>query len=123
MYLVNDVNSVFKCRGSIYHFVANVSDIINAVVGCRVHFKNVGSRACIDSKAGGALITRTAVDRSLAVDSLRENLRAGGLTRSARAAEKVGVRELIVLGLIFKYRGNVLLTANVVKGLRAPFTV
>jgi hypothetical protein len=61
--------------------------------------------------------------RIFTVNGLGEDLRAGGLTRSARAAEKVGVRGLSLFDLIFENIGNLLLAANVVKVKRAPFSV
>ena len=123
MDLVDDVNSLFDVRGSINDLVENASDIIDLVVLCRVHFKDVCRRAVKNCTAGGALAARVTVFRILAVYCTREDLRAGGLTRSARAAEKIGMAKKTALGLVFENIGNMLLTANRIEVGRSPFTI
>jgi hypothetical protein len=59
----------------------------------------------------------------LAVDDLGKDLCAGGFTRSARAAKQIGMAERVVLRLITQNGCDVLLSANIVKGLWTPLSV
>ena len=54
-----------------------------------------------DGTAGGTLAAGISAHGILAVDGAREYLRAGRLTRSARAAEKIGMAKKTALGLVF----------------------
>ena len=69
------------------------------------------------------MIARASVYWRLTVYSLGNNLGAGRLSRSARAAEQIRMAEGRMLRLVSQDRGDMLLSANVVKGLRSPFSV
>ena len=123
MYLVDDIHALFKRCGSVDHLVADIADIVYAVVGGCVHFKHVGCRTRFDRAAGIADKARRAVYGLLAVDRLGKDLCAGGLTRSARSAKQICMRKPARPCLILQNRRDVLLTANVLKALRTPFSV
>ena len=123
MYLVYDINSVFELRGGIYYLVTNASYVLYAVVGSRVHFKNVGSGARLYAKTRGAFSARASVNGRKTVERLGKNLCAGGLTRTARSAEKVCVAICSVFYLISKNGSDMLLTYHLVKGSGTPFTI
>ena len=70
MHLVYDINSVFGvCRGKI-GFFTQISDIVNAVVACRVDFDNIKNRAVINPSADFALVAGISVNGGKAVDRL-----------------------------------------------------
>ena len=123
MHLVDDIHAVFQLGGGIDDLVADVADIIYAVVGCGIHFQHVGSRSRVNGAAGGALAAGACGRQMLAVDRLGQDLGAGGLTRSARSAEQVGVGELPCRTFIFQNGGNVILTADFIKVARPPLAV
>ena len=80
-------------------------------------------RTLAGENTAGALIARIAVDRMLAVDRLGQNLGAGGLAGAARADEQVGMGQPSGLDLLFQRLGNMLLTDDVRKRFRSPFSV
>ena len=98
-------------------------DIFHAVVGGGVHFQHVGGRAALNGQAGGAFSAGIAVLRIFAVDGARQNLGAGGFARSAGTAKKIGVAGGSGGHLVPEHRGNVFLSAHIVKGMRPPFPI
>ena len=84
---------------------------------------NVGGYTLLYAFAGRATATRITVNGLKTVNRLCKYFSTSGLTRSARAAEKIGVGELVVFHLILQYIGNSVLTANVTKRFRSPFSV
>lgn len=95
MHLVDDVNAVFPDLGRYAHLVDKVFDVINAVVGRRIHFEDAVRASFGEGYAGFALSAGLPVGgRMLAVDHFGENPRGCCLADSARAAEKVGVGQL-----------------------------
>mgnify|MGYP000108003775 CR=1 FL=1 len=123
MHLINDIDLIFPLCRRIFHFLANLADVVHAVVGRGVQLDHVEDRPVVDAAAGGAPVARVAVDRMLAVDRLGQDLGTGGLAGPARADEQVGMGQTPGLDLLFERLGNMLLTDDVVKGLRAVFAV
>ena len=87
VHLVDDENTLFDLCGGIARLVAQVADVVHAVVGRRVDLGHVEHRAVQNAAARRALVARVAVYRMLAVDRTRQYLRAGGLARAACACE------------------------------------
>ena len=123
MHLVDDEHALFDLRRGVARFVAQVSDVVHAVVGRRVDFGHVEYRAVQNAAAGRTLVARIAVHRMLAVDRPRENFRAGRLARAARAGEQIRMAEASALKLRAQRVGHVLLSDHVRKGLRPPLAV
>ena len=123
MDLVYDIYAVFEKRGGEADLVLEVTDVINAVITCGVHLYNVGSDTAVDGSAGLTPVTGVAVSGILAVYGLGKYLCAAGLTRSARASEKISVRDLVICDLIFKNIGDPILSADVIKVNGTPFAV
>ncbi len=123
MHLVNDIHALFNAGGRIDRLVPQGTDIFNAVIGGGVNFNHIHNRAVFDSEAAGAFIAWIPVFRLLAVERPGKNLCAGGFTRSSDTDHKVGVAGAVILNLVFEGFGNLLLTDNIVKGARAPFSV
>ena len=123
MHLVDDVNTVFQLGGGIDDLVADIADIVHAVVGGGIHLQHVGGRSRIDGAAGGALPAGARGGGVEAVDRLGQDLGAGGLTRTAGAAEQVGVGELPRGALVFQYGRDVILAVDLVEVRRPPLAV
>ena len=123
MYLVDDVNAPSDVRRSINDLVEDRADVVDLIVRRRVHLENVGRGAVKNSTAGGALTAGISANGMLAVYRARKDLRAGSLTRSARAAEKIGMAKKTALGLVFQNIGNMLLTADGIEVCRSPLAI
>ena len=123
MHLVDDEHALFDLRGRIARLVAQVADIVDAVVGRRVDLGHVEHRAVQNAAARGAFVARVAVHRMLAVDRPGENFRAGRLARAARTGEQIRMAESAALKLSAQRVGDMLLSDHVRKGLRPPFAV
>ena len=123
VHLVDDVHALFHgCRGE-HGLVPQCADIVNAVVGRRVQLHHVEYRPVRDAAAGGADAAGASVHRMLAVHRAGEDARAGGLAGAARTDEDVSVGEPSGHYLIFQRLGYVLLSDDLIKGLRPPFAV
>ena len=101
--LVYDVDLVFQLRRKVFYVVAYFSDVVDAVVARGVHLDDIDAASRLGAAAGRALAARVPVDRVLAVDRPRENLRAGRLACSPCSAEKISVGSLPLRDLIPEY--------------------
>ena len=123
MHLINDVHAVLKFRRSVDDLIADITNIVNAIVGCGVHFQDVGGTSRVDGAAGGTDTARACGGGVLTVDCLSQNFGAGGLTRSARTTEKIGVGKFPGGTFVFQNGGDMILPANLIKITRSPLTV
>ena len=123
MHLVDDIHAVAQLRGAIDDLVANIADIVYTVVGGGIHFQNVGRATRINAAAGGANATRAGLSGVLTVDRLGKDLSAGGLARSARAAEQVGMGELPCRTFILQDGRDMVLSHDLIKIARPPLAV
>ena len=113
MDLVDDVDLVLELGGQVFDLVADLPYVVNYVVGSRVNLDDVDSRARSGAFAGLTFSAGISARRMLAVDRSGEDLCAGGLAGSPRAAEKIGVGGLAVFDLIAEYGGYMILAADV----------
>ena len=123
MYFVDDEDTLFAFGRCICHIFADVTDVIDTVVGCGIHFDDIGDGTRQDTAADLTLTARIAVMRVLAVESPGKQLGTGCLTRTAGAAEQISVRGLSGAYLMTEDGGNMLLSGNIVKRRRPPFAV
>ncbi len=123
VHLIDDVDLVLADRRQIGYLVAQVADVIHTVVGRGVQLHNIEYGAVRNAAARRTHAAGVAVDWVLAVDRSGKNARAGGLARAARADENIRMRKPPGLYLIFQRLGNVLLTDDLIKGLRPPLAV
>ena len=123
VHLVDDEHALFDLRGGVARLVAQVADVVHAVVRGRVDLGHVEHRAVQDAAARRALVARVAVHRVLAVDRARQDLGAGGLARAARAGEQVGMAQPPGLELRAQGIRDMLLADHVCKRLRPPLAV
>ena len=123
MHLVDDIHALFDRDRRKHGLLAQLADVIHAVIGRSVDLDNVHDAAVLDAEAGGALAAGIAVHGVLAVERLGKYLRAGGLARAARSDEQIRVRGAACRYLIFKRFRYVLLPDDLVKGLRPPLSI
>ena len=123
VHLVDDIDPVFAdSRGKVC-LVPQIADIVDAVVGRRVHFGDVEYRTILDSFADRALQAGVPVYRVQAVDCLGEDFGTGGFTGSSRTGKQVSVGGFARADLILQNRGDVFLRNDIGKELRPPFAV
>ena len=83
MHLIDYVNLILGACGQICDIIAQIANIVNAVVRGGVDLGDVEHRAVVDASADFTLAARVAVLRTLAVDRLCEYFCSRGLARSA----------------------------------------
>ena len=123
MDLVDDVHTLFHLAGGIDGIVAQVADIVNAVIGGGVDLQNIHTGSGIDGPAGLADIAGVAVMGIEAVDGLRKNFRTAGLTRTARAGKQVRMAHVTGQKLGLQGLGHSPLTNHIIKGLRPILSI
>ena len=123
MHLIDDIDTIFQLSRRIDHGIADIADIVNAVVACRVHFDNIGAVAAVYTAAGGTLTARIAVHGRKAVCRFCYYLGTGGFSRASRTAKKICMRYLACLHFAFQHRGDMILPYDILKYRRAPFSV
>ena len=123
VHLVDDVYLILTGTGGVGGFVAQVADIVHAVVGSRVHLHHIEDAAVVDALANFAFAAGVAVDRMQTVDRLGENFCAGGLAGAAHAGEQIGVAHAVCRDLVLQGRDDGTLAHHVLKALGSPLAV
>ena len=123
MNLVNDVDAVAPIRRRVLHLLPDIADIFHTIVGCRIDLDHIHGCSRLYRPTGRALITWTAVHRLLTVDCPCKDLGNTRLTGSARPAEEVRVPDPPGVDLIFQGLYDMVLTPDLFKGRRTPFSV
>ena len=102
VHLVDNVYAVAPVGGRILDLVADIPDILHAVVGGGVNLHHVHGGAGDDGPAGRTFVAGASVHRVLTVDCPGEDLRDTGFTGSTGSAEQVGVADASRRDLIFQ---------------------
>ena len=123
MYLVDDIHALFDRNRRKYGLLAQLADIVHAVIGRSIDLDDIHDASVLDAEAGRALAAGIAVHGVLAVERLGKYLRAGRFARAARSDEQIRVRGATCRYLIFKRFRYVLLPDDLIKGLRPPLTI
>jgi len=123
MDLVQDIDLLLVALGRDAHLLAQLADVVDLVVGGRVHLEDVEAASLLERDAGVALAARLGpvlalLARRLAVDGLRQNAGGGRLADAARPAKQVGVRQAIELDRVLERIGDVLLGHHLLKERR-----
>lgn len=103
------------------HGFAQVTDLIDAVVGGTVDLDHVEVGAGGDGLAGRIGGIEVGLRAAGAVEGLGENARGRGLAGAARPDEEVGMRDAAAGDGVAQGADDVILADDVVKGLRTPF--
>jgi hypothetical protein len=121
---VNDVDFIFPLRRGEVDFIAQVADIIHAIIRGGVYFDEIHETVFVDREAMFTLIARTRgrIFRK-AVDGFREEPRNGGFSGAARPGKEVRVAHAVVCEGVSQCTNDMLLTYDLVPGLGAPFSI
>ena len=123
VYLVDDVDFIISRRRCELHRLAQVANLINAAIGCRVDLEHVHRRSVTDAAAGGTHTARRERRPFGAVERTRENFRRARLARSARSCKQVGMARLPRHHRTGKRAADVLLPHEIGKALRPPAAI
>ena len=123
VHLVDDIYLIMTGAGGVGCFITQITDIVHAVVGGRVHLHHVQNAAVVDAAADGALATGVAVVGVEAVDRLGKDLGAGGLARAAHACKQVGVTNAPGGHLVAQRGHRAVLGHHILKPLGSPLAV
>ena len=99
MDLVDDIHAELQLCRRVNNAVTKLTNAVNAVITCSVHFHNVRCGARVDRETSRAFSAGISVYGRKAVRRLCDDLRAGRLTRASRTAEQIRVGKLSVLNL------------------------
>ena len=122
--LVDDVDLVTAARGRELHAVDDLlAHVLHARAACRVELVDVGVHALGDHLAILAGAVRIGRGALLAQQRLCKQAGRGGLARAARAAEQVGMADLVLLDGVFDGALDLLLPHHVLEDLRTVFAV
>ena len=123
VHLIDDIYLIMASAGRIGRLVAEVADIIDAVVGRRIHFHHVENAAVVDALADLAFAAGVAVLRMQTVDCLGKDLRAGSLARAAHAGEQIRMAHTAGGDLVAQGRHDAALGHHVLEFLGSPLAV
>ena len=123
MHLVDDVNLVFPLCRTVGYLLADLTDIVNTIVGCGINLDHIHSGSCLDGLAHVTFIAGTAIYRMFAVYCLRQDLRNRSLTGTSGSAEQICVSDTVGLDLVGQCCHDMILAFYVVEIIRTKFTV
>ncbi len=121
MDLIDDVDLAAGSLRQVADLVAEVANIVDAVVARAVDLDNVDGAALGDCRALTALVAGLGRGAVNADQALREQASRGRFTEPARAAKEVRVVHSIVGDRVAQGARDVLLANEVREGLRAVF--
>ncbi len=121
VHFVDDVDLERAARGGVADVVAQVADLVHAVVGRAVDLQHVHAGAGRDLAAGVAGIAGGGGGPLPAVERLGEDPRYGRLADAPRADEQVGVRDPPALDGVAERAGHVVLPHHVAELPGPPF--
>ncbi len=120
VHLVDDVDLVLRQRRRVLDLLAQIANLVHAVVAGRVDLHHVHAVFGLKGAADLAFAAGVAVLGIQAVDGLGEHLGGAGLAGSAGAAEQIGVGDAAGGHLAAKRLGDGVLTADFGKRSRTP---
>ena len=121
--LVHDVHPLFHIGRGVDGLVPQGPHLVHAVVGRGVQLQHIQKAAALDAKAAGALAAGITIHRLLAVDSLGQDLGAGGLAGAPGSRKQICVGGPPLGHLLLQGLGNMRLADDVGKYLGTPFTI
>ena len=123
MDFVDDINFEAPFAGAKAHLVAQLADIVHAVVGGRVDLDQVNHTSFGDCPAGCATVAGALAFWRAAVEGLGQDAGRAGLAGAAWPGEQIGVGNPIVPQRVLQRAGHVFLADDFVECLAAPFTI
>ena len=97
VHLVDDIDRILTYLRRNTHLVDQSADIIHRVVRSGIQFMDIERPLLVKRAAGFALVACVMLSgRIKTIDGLGKNAGTSGLTHSARSAEKISVRQMIL---------------------------
>ena len=100
MNLVDNINAVPESSGHIGNIIANITDIVDSVVGGGIHFNHIDCPPFVNGAARFAFSARLPILRAETVQGFCKDLRTAGLSGSAGAAEQISMTGTVMRHLI-----------------------
>ena len=123
MHLVDDIYLIMTGAGGVGRFITQITDIVHAVVGGRVHLHHVQNAAVVDASADLALTAGVTVLGMQAVDCLGKDLGTGGLAGAAHAGKQISVAHTACGDLVAQCGHDAALGHHILKPLGPPLAV
>ena len=123
MHLVDDKDPVFSGGRRVLHLLLDISDVVDAVIRCRIDLLHVHGALREYGPAGCADTAGVAPLRLLAVHGARHNLCDTRLTRAPGPAEEIGVSHTPALNLVAERRADGILPLYLIEVLGPPLAI
>ena len=123
VHLVDDIYLIMTGAGGVGRFITQITDIVHAVVGGRVHLHHVQNAAVVDASADLALTAGVTVLGMQAVDCLGKDLGTGGLAGAAHAGKQISVAHTACGDLVAQCGHDAALGHHILKPLGPPLAV
>ena len=120
---VDHVYLVARLAGRESHPLAQLPDLIDAAIRCRVDLDQVQTGPRSHTPADVALVARRIIHVTDAIDGLGKNTGRRGLARSTQPGEQVSMPNAPCADLVAQCSRNVLLPENILERLAAPFVI
>ena len=119
VHLVDDEDLVSRLERDVSRLVAEITNVIHAGVRGRINLDDVDLAPGIEGDASLAGAAGLSSRTRLAVEGLGEQAGRGGLARTPRSGEEVGVADPLLFDGAPEGPGDALLTCDLSEGLRA----
>ena len=123
VYFIDDVDLVVSRRRRELHGLAQVADLINAAIGCRVDLKHIHRRTIADGSAGVTDSTGCECRTLGAVQRTCKDLRRTRLARAARSCKEIGMARLSRRDCPCERTADMLLPHEIGEALRSPAAI
>jgi len=123
VHFVNDVDFVAAFTGPEAHLLAQLADVVYAVVAGRVDLDQVEHAPFVDGDAGGALVAGALLFGGGAVEGLGQDAGGAGLACATRSGEEIRMRDAVLTQGVAQGLHDMLLPDHLVEGLAAPLAI
>ena len=123
VHLVDDVDLVLADRRQIGYLVAQVADVVNAVVRRGIHLDDVHDGAGVNALTNFTLAAGVGAGGVQTVNRLGKDLGAGRLAGAAGAGEQIRMADAPGRNLVLQGRDDGRLANHVRKALGTPFSI
>ena len=123
VHLVDDIYLILAHGRQIGGFIAQVTDVIHAVVGGGINFRYIQNGALINAFADSTFTAGVRAGGIQAVDRFGKNFGAGGFAGAAGAGKQVGMANAPGGDLVLQGRYDGFLANNIRKLARTPLAI
>ena len=120
VHLIDDINLVGALGRHVTHYLAQLADIFDAIVGCPVDLQHVHASGGGYTFAGIALFAGIRALASGAIERLRKDPRGGRFTHTARPTKQITLGNAPRVDGVFERGSDMVLSDHLVKLTRPP---